>query len=93
MDDEVSGTAIKLDDADASIDLEQVIEQLCKSKAAEFEMLGYDQVTGHDIWECVSDKYQKTGNPPLHQIVNDILSLKSTRFMNWNTMRMYRGSF
>lgn len=93
MEYEVQRTAYELDNEDASIDLELVIEQLCKSKAAEFEMLGYDQVSGHDIWECVSDKYQKTGNPPLHQIVNDILSLKSTRFMNWNTMRMYRGSF
>ncbi len=93
MEQEVLRTTKELDNADESIDLEQVIEQLCNSKAAEFGMLGYDQVSGQDIWECVSDKYQKTGNPPLHQIVNDILSLKSTRFMNWNTMRMYRGSF
>lgn len=68
-----------------------VIEDLCWSKAEEFHVLGYEQVTGKDVWDCVSDKYHKTGIPALHTVVNDILSLKSTQFMNWLTMRMYRG--
>lgn len=71
--------------------LDAVIEDLCWSKAEEFRMLGYEQVSGKDIWDCVSDKYHKTGIPALHAVVNDILSLKSTQFMNWMTMRMYRG--
>lgn len=71
--------------------LNAVIEDLCRSKAQEFAMLGYEHVSGRDIWDCVSDKYAKTGNPALHRIVNDILSLKVTQFMNWMTMRMYRG--
>lgn len=68
-----------------------MIEQLCESKADEFRLIGYDQVTGRDVWECVSDKYHKSGMPPLYQVVNDILSLKVTQFMNYITLNMYRG--
>ncbi len=62
-------------------ELNATIEQLCISKANEFRMLGYDQVTGLDIWHCVSSKYKEI--PPMHKLVNDILSLRSTKFMNW----------
>jgi hypothetical protein len=71
-------------------DLNGIVEHICNSKAEEFRMLGYEQVTGQDIWECVSDKYHKTGVPPLHRVVNDILSLKTTQFMNWMTMSIYK---
>ena len=42
-------------------ELNAMIEQLCESKADEFHLIGYDQVTGADVWECVSDKYHKKG--------------------------------
>ncbi|WP_310942890.1 post-transcriptional regulator [Paenibacillus doosanensis] len=71
-------------------ELNEVIESICTSKAEEFRMIGYEHVTGKDIWECVSDKYRKTGSPPLHRVVNDILSLKVTSFMNWMTMSIYK---
>nr|WP_029191764.1 post-transcriptional regulator [Paenibacillus elgii] len=73
-------------------ELSRVIEEICRSKAEEFRMIGYEQVTGEEIWECVSDKYHKTGVPPLHRIVNDILSLKATQFMNWMTMSIYKNA-
>lgn len=76
----------------SDLELNEIIESLCLSKVEEFIMLGYDHVSGKDIWDCVSDKYRKTGVPSLHQIVNDILSLKSTAFMNWMTISMYRGA-
>lgn len=75
-----------------SEELNQVIEDICRSKAAEFRMLGYEHVTGAEIWECVSDKYRKTGVPQLHRVVNDILTLKVTQFMNWLTMKMYKDA-
>ncbi|MBO9609021.1 MAG: hypothetical protein J7639_23900 [Paenibacillaceae bacterium] len=84
-------------EAEAPLELEDenrlnaTIENLCHSKASEFRMLGYEHVSGKDIWDCVSEKYDKTGIPGLHRIVNDILSLKSTQFMNWMTMRAYKG--
>ncbi|MNQ85854.1 Post-transcriptional regulator ComN [compost metagenome] len=81
---------VELDLSDG--ELNEIIESLCLSKVEEFVLLGYEHVTGKDIWDCVSDKYRKTGLPSLHQIVNDILSLKSTAFMNWMTISMYRGA-
>ncbi|RKP54270.1 hypothetical protein D7Z26_12955 [Cohnella endophytica] len=72
-------------------ELNETIEQLCQSKAEEFHLIGYDHVSGADVWECVSDKYHKKGTPPLYEIVNDILSLKVTQFMNFITLNMYRG--
>jgi hypothetical protein len=71
-------------------ELNEMIEELCNSKAEEFRMLGYEHVTGREVWECVSEKYEKKGYPHLHQIVNDILSLKSTQLMNWMTMSIYK---
>lgn len=73
-------------------ELNEVIENLCNSKVEEFILLGYDHVSGKEIWDCVSDRYRKTGIPALHQIVNDILSLKSTQFMNWMTMSAFKGA-
>jgi hypothetical protein len=71
-------------------ELNKVIEQLCNSKADEFKQLGYEHVTGVEIWDCVSSKYTK-GTPMLHVVVNDILSLKTPKFMNWLTMQAYKG--
>lgn len=74
-----------------STKLNAMIEALCISKAKEFRLIGYEYVTGEDIWDCVSEKYKKNGNPALHRVVNDILSLKSTQFMNWMTLSVYKG--
>jgi hypothetical protein len=76
----------------SELELNEVIESLCLSKVEEFKLLGYNHVTGKEIWDCISDRYIKTGVPALHQIVNDILSLKSTQFMNWMTMSAFKGA-
>ncbi|WP_442603510.1 post-transcriptional regulator [Paenibacillus sp. KN14-4R] len=73
-------------------ELSEMIKDMCKSKAEEIRMIGYENVTDKDVWDCVSDKYRKSGTPYLHQMVNDIFSLKPTQFMNWLTMQMYKGS-
>lgn len=73
-------------------ELSEVFEQLCLSKAEEFHLIGYEHVTGKEVWECVNSKYIKTGQPELHQVVNDILSLKVTKFMNFMTLSAYRGN-
>ena len=70
--------------------LNDMIEQICHSKAEEFQMLGYESVTGKDVWDCVSSKYKEL--PLLHKLVNDILTLKATDLMNWMTMRMWKQS-
>lgn len=77
--------------ADDEAELNRTIRELCESKAEEFRMIGYEHATGPEVWECVSDKYHKKGTPALHAIVNDILSLKVTNFMNFITLSIYRG--
>lgn len=70
-------------------ELNEMIESLCISKAEEFRMLGYEHVTGQDIWNCVSGRYTEGKTPQLHEIVNDILSLKVVQFMNYMMVRAY----
>lgn len=72
--------------------LAQILEELCRSKAEEFRMLGYEHVTGKEIWSCVNERYHKEGIPPLHRVVNDILSLKATQFMNFITLSAFKGT-
>lgn len=73
-------------------ELSRMIEELCNSKAEEFHLIGYEHVTGQEVWECVSEKYKKTGQPELHEMVNDILSLKVMKFMNFMTISAYKGT-
>ena len=73
-------------------DWDDAIEMLCQSKADELVLVGYEHVTSKDVWNCVSQIYEKEGIPPLHKLVNDILSLKATSFMNYLTMSALRGS-
>ncbi len=70
-------------------ELMKKIEELCNSKAREFRMYGYENVTGEQIWACVSENYRR-GWPRLNRLVNDILSLKANRFMNWLMLSVYK---
>lgn len=70
-------------------DLFWELRDLCESKAEEFALLGYENISAEDVWKCVSSSYHEI--PPLHKIVNDILSLKATRYMNWLMANMYKN--
>lgn len=76
----------------ADEELSRMIEELCNSKAEEFRLIGYEHVTGQEVWECVSENYKKKGQPELHELVNDILSLKVMKFMNFMTISAYKGT-
>jgi hypothetical protein len=71
-------------------DFNAVIEDICNSKADELRMLGYESVTGKDVWDCISAKYKEL--PPLHRMVNDILSLRATGLMNWMTLSAWKDA-
>ena len=71
-------------------ELMECIERLCNSKAEEFRLYGYENVTGEQVWACVSSNYRR-GWPRLNRLVNDILSLKVTRFMNWLMLSVYKS--
>ncbi|MFC8687756.1 post-transcriptional regulator [Brevibacillus porteri] len=66
------------------------VASLCVSKAEEFALLGYDNVAAEDVWECVTNSYKEM--PPIHQLVNDILSLKPNKYMNYLMIQMYKNS-
>ncbi|MDF2679935.1 MAG: hypothetical protein K0R47_1125 [Brevibacillus sp.] len=66
------------------------VSSICQSKAEEFAMLGYENVTAADVWECVSHTYKEI--PPMHRLVNDVLSLKPNKYMNYLMIQMYRNS-
>jgi len=68
----------------------EMLDEICESKAEELRLLGYDTVTRAEIWDCVNAKYKET--PALHQLVNDILSLRSTYLMHWLTMRAWKNT-
>ena len=63
---------------------------LCQSKAEEFALIGYDKINKDEIWRYFAHKYRNE-YPPLHRMVNEILSLKITTFMNWETINAYKG--
>lgn len=79
-------------DAEDEEALNRLIEELCMSKAEEFALLGYEGITGKDIWDFVSEQYQESGIPPLHRLINDILSLRANHYMNWLTLSAYKGT-
>ncbi|OEF96379.1 hypothetical protein BHF68_09295 [Desulfuribacillus alkaliarsenatis] len=58
-------------------------------KADELKLMGI-RATGKQVWLCVSSKYKKD-YPEFHQVVNDILSLKSSKFMNWLMVQAQKG--
>lgn len=66
------------------------LQALCQSKAEEFALIGYDKINKDEIWRYFMDKYRQQ-YPPLHRMVNEILSLKITTFMNWETINAYKG--
>lgn len=81
-----------MDAAMSEEELASAIELVCRSKAEEIRLIGYEHVTAEDVWQCVSSKYQKEGMPQLHKVVNDVLSLKATGLMNYMTISAYKGS-
>ncbi|MFT9848417.1 post-transcriptional regulator [Aneurinibacillus sp. REN35] len=68
--------------------LDEQLTYVCEIKAQELAMLGYEAAP-EEVWACVSERYKEM--PPLHKAVNDILSLKPGRWMNWMTMRAYKN--
>jgi len=67
------------------------IKELCRLKASDFALMGYVNITPQDIWRCVWERYGDTW-PPLHRLVNDILTLTPTKVMDWLMRQAYKES-
>lgn len=70
----------------AGEELTEAVIELCRRKADEFHFLGYEHTTWEDVWQCVNGKYAGRQDPPLHRIVNDILTLRADGMMNYLTL-------
>ena len=71
-------------------DFKQELVDLCKYKAEEFALFGYEHVSPSDIFQCAKAIVRK--NERLHEIVGAILSLQISQFMNFETMNAFRGT-
>ncbi|MDY0396846.1 post-transcriptional regulator [Virgibacillus halophilus] len=60
-------------------------------KASEFKLMGYDNATQEDIWNCLSGKIWK-GNPHkrLYEVVEDIFHLGTNVYMSYLTVNAYQ---
>lgn len=54
------------------------------SKQREYELLGYNEISADDIWDCLKDFVWK-GNPEkhLHEVVQDIFHLPIHVYMDY----------
>lgn len=73
--------------------LEELREQLaplCRSKAEEMALWGYDQVDPDLIWKVAAEDVRKKRTLKIHQVANAILSMKPNRLMDYLMKEMYR---
>lgn len=60
------------------------------SKAVELQMIGYEQATEEDIWNCLIKKVWK-GEPKMriYEAVADIMQLNSAIYLSYLTVKSY----
>lgn len=70
----------------------QVIQPALESKVKEFQLMGYDQATNEDIWNCLVKKVWN-GNPEkrLYQVVGDIFQLRTNIYLSYLTVRAHQS--
>jgi hypothetical protein len=73
-------------------DYEEDVKSLCLAKAAEFHLLGYEEVTAKEVWQCVQGMV-KQDDLHLYQMVELVMGLNIGKFMNFMTLSAYKGSF
>ena len=63
-----------------------------ESKQEEFQLLGYPEVKGRDIWMYLTKKKWKKANPEIraHEVFQDIMSVKVADYMNFATIEALR---
>ncbi|SFA69214.1 Post-transcriptional regulator [Lentibacillus halodurans] len=62
-----------------------------KSKATELRLMGYNEATSEDVWNCLKEKVWK-GNPSkrLYEVVQDIFHLSSNIYMSYLTVNAHQ---
>ncbi|MBE3594475.1 MAG: hypothetical protein IMX04_05495 [Candidatus Carbobacillus altaicus] len=65
------------------------LKALCKKKAEEFNMLGYD-VSSEAVWAYVEHRFKSTAK--LYEVVEVILHLRIQTWMNYATREAFLSS-
>lgn len=67
------------------------VEPFLKSKLEEFLLMGYSRATIEDIWQCLEKNVWKgTPTKKLYEIVQDIMHLRASVYMNYLTVKAYQ---
>jgi hypothetical protein len=72
--------------------LRQKVKPAIESKLEEFELLGYGHINEQEIWDYLEKKRWQKQEKPLHQVVNDILTLKPGDIINFMAMESYKNT-
>lgn len=69
------------------------VEIVLNSKLDEFKLYDYDHITPDDLWQFLITKKWKEPREDIHiyEIVSDILSLKVSDFMTFQTVEHLKG--
>ena len=72
----------------------QTLDLAIKSKCNEFAILGYNDVTNDHLWEYLLIKKWKKPmeEAHLHQLMNDVLSVKIGEYMHYKTIEAFKYS-
>lgn len=69
----------------------EVVKPALHSKHIEFSYMGYSIATTDEIWNCLTNHvWQGDPEKKLHQVVQDILHLSSSTYMNYLTLHTYQ---
>lgn len=69
-----------------------LVKPAMDSKLEEFELIGYGHIQEKEVWDYLENKRWKKEEEekPLHQVVNDILTLKPGDVINFMAMESYK---
>ncbi|WP_235973506.1 post-transcriptional regulator [Peribacillus faecalis] len=72
----------------------QTLNLAIRSKCNEFSIFGYNDVTDDQIWDYLLLKKWKKDKEDvhLHQLINDVLSVKIGEFMHFKTIEAFKYS-
>ena len=65
-----------------------------QSKMEEFQLIGYGHIEEKQIWDYLENKKWKKdeGDKMLHQIINDIMTVKAGDIINFMAMQSYKNT-
>lgn len=70
----------------------QMVTPFLNSKAEELHLMGYNQATKEDVWDCLVEKVWK-GHPDkrIYEVVADIMHLNSSIYLSYLTVKSYEN--